>query len=186
MDTGVISTRYARAIYEYAAEKGNETALYREMQGLAKNFLAFPTLREVMNNPTVAPEQKINVLTTACGMQVNDTLTQILRLIIGNKRANYMENIALMYDEVYRKAKGIVIVQLTTVEPASEKTKEALIPVIAQATGGKIEFHTETNPDLIGGFILEIEDKRLDASVKTQLKITNYELREERFVIRNS
>jgi F-type H+-transporting ATPase subunit delta len=186
MDTGVISTRYARAIYEYAAEKGNETAVYKEMQLLAKNFMAFPTLRVVMNDPTIAPEQKINVLVTACGMQVNETLKQILRLVIENKRANYMENIARMYDEVYRKAKGIVIVQLTTVEPASEKTKQALIPVIARATGGKVEFHTETNPDIIGGFILQIEDKRLDASVKTQLKITNYELRDERFVIRNS
>ncbi|GHT50596.1 ATP synthase subunit delta [Bacteroidia bacterium] len=169
MDTGVISTRYARAIYNYAAETGNETALYREMQLLAKNFTAFPTLREVMNDPTVAPEQKIRVLTTACGMRPNETLKQILQLIIGNKRANYMENIALMYDKVYRKAKGIVIVQLTTVEKAGEETKEALLPVIAQATGGQIEFHTETNPDLIGGFILEIEDKRLDASVKNQV-----------------
>jgi F-type H+-transporting ATPase subunit delta len=176
MDTGVIATRYARAIYEYAAAHGSETALCREMQVLVKNFSAFPVLREVMSDPTLASEQKINVLTTACGIHISETLKHAVRVVVENRRANYMEQIARMYDEVYRKAKGIVIVHLTTVDPASEKMKEALIPVIARNTGGTIEFHTETNPDIIGGFILEIEDQRLDASVKEQLRIMNYKL----------
>ncbi|MDR2806442.1 MAG: ATP synthase F1 subunit delta, partial [Dysgonamonadaceae bacterium] len=168
---------YARAIYEYAAEKGHETALYNEMQLLAKNFAAFPTLREVMGDPTVTAEQKIRVLTTAGGLQVNETLQQAIHLVVKNKRSSYMENIVRMYDEVYRKAKGIVTVQLTTLEPADEKIKEELLPVIAQITaGGKVDFQTKTNSGLIGGFILEIEDKRLDASIKEQLRIMSYAL----------
>jgi len=87
-----------------------------------------------------------------------------------------MENIVLMYDQVYRKAKGIVTVHLTTVEPAGEKMKEALISVVEQVTGETAEFQAKTDSDIIGGFILEIEDKRLDASVKEQLRIINYEL----------
>jgi F-type H+-transporting ATPase subunit delta len=171
MDAGIISTRYARAIYEYAAEKGNDTALYKEMQVLAKNYAEHPALRKVMSDPTVSPEQKVNLLTTACGIHINKTLQQAVRMVIENGRGNYMENIALMYSEVYRKAKGIVIVHLTTVDPATEKTKEALIRVIPKEDGEQIEFRTETDPDIIGGFILEIEDKRLDASVKNQLRI---------------
>jgi F-type H+-transporting ATPase subunit delta len=176
MNAGIISTRYARAIYEYAAEKGNDTDLYKEMQQLAKNFVEYPTLRKVMNDPTVPSEQKVNVLTTASGIRVHETLKQVVRMVVENGRGNCMENIALMYDKVYRKAKGIVVVHLATVEPASEKTKENLIHVISKETGGQIEFHTEINPDIIGGFILEIEDKRLDASVKNQLRIITLNL----------
>lgn len=169
MDAGIISTRYARAIYEYAAEKGIEQVVRGDMQLLVRNFTNYPTLREVMNDPTVASEQKINVLTTACGIHVNETMQQAVLLVVTNKRANYMETIARMYDKVYRKAKGIVIVRLTTVEPAGEKTKEELMPVIARVTKDEVDFQTTTNPEIIGGFILEIEDKRLDASVKDQL-----------------
>jgi F-type H+-transporting ATPase subunit delta len=169
MDAGAISSRYARAIYAYAAEKGDETALYKNMHVLITNFSIFPALREVVNNPTVSAGQKISVLTTACGIHADETLKQVVRMVVTNKRANYMENIARMYDVVYRKAKNLVVARLITIDPATEKTKEALMPVISQVTDGQIEFHTATDPDIIGGFILEIEDKRLDASVKHQL-----------------
>jgi F-type H+-transporting ATPase subunit delta len=176
MDAGIISTRYARAIYEYAAEKGKEMDLYEGMRFLATKFSQFPTLREIMRDPTLTAEQKIEVLTTAAGAHANENLQQVIRLVIRNRRSNYMENIALMYDQVYRKAKGIVIVQLTTIEPAGEKMKESLISVVAQVTGEKVEFQAKTDSDIIGGFILEVEDKRLDASVREQLRMINYEL----------
>lgn len=171
MNAGIISTRYARAIYEYAAEKGKETVLCEGMRSLAKSFAQFPALRGVMNDPTLTAEQKIEVLTIAAGAHLNETLLQGIHLVIKNKRSNYMGNIALMYDQIYRKAKGLVTVQLTTVKPADEKTKAELIAVIAQVTGNKVEYQAKTNPDIIGGFILEIEDKRLDASVKEQLRM---------------
>ena len=176
MDAGTISTRYARAIYAYAAGQGKETALYEGMQFLANSFSQFPALRGVMNDPTLMAEQKIGILTAAAGAGANETLQQVVRLVVKNKRSHYMENIVLMYDQVYRKAKGIVTVHLTTVEPAGEKMKEALISVVEQVTGETAEFQAKTDSNIIGGFILEIEDKRLDASVKEQLRIINYEL----------
>jgi F-type H+-transporting ATPase subunit delta len=175
MDAGVIAHRYARAIYEFAAEKGKETDLYAEMHTLSKNFSNYPVMRNVMSDPTVETAKKIELLLTASGITDDDILSQSLHLVADNGRAAYMESIARMYETVYRKAKGQVIVHLTTVEPASESLQQALIPVIAQATGNQVEFHTTTDAEIIGGFILEIEDQRLDASVKEQLRIINYE-----------
>jgi F-type H+-transporting ATPase subunit delta len=172
----MISTRYARAIYGYASERGIETVLWREMQVLAKSFADYPVLRKVMNDPTILSEQKIDILTTASGVHIHEILKQIFRMVVENGRAGYMENIALMYDDVYRKTKGIVIARLTTVEPANEKIKEALARTISRETTNHVEFQTKTDPDIIGGFILEIDDKRLDASVKEQLRIMSYEL----------
>ena len=169
MDAGVIAHRYARAMYEFAAEKGKETELYCEMQTLSKNFSDYPVMRNVMRDPTVESAKKIKLLAIAGGIKDDDVLLQTVRLVVDNGRSAYMENIALMYETVYRKAKGQVIVHLTTVDSASESMQQALIPVIAQATGSKVEFHTKTDAEIIGGFILEIEDQRLDASVKNQL-----------------
>jgi F-type H+-transporting ATPase subunit delta len=172
----MISTRYARAIYEYTSGKGNETVLQKEMQVLTKSFVDYPVLRKVMNDPTISSDQKVNILTVASGVHIHETLKQVFRMVVENGRAGYMENIALMYDEVYRKAKGIVVARLTTVDPANEKIKEALTLTISKGTTNQVEFQTKTDPDIIGGFILEIDDKRLDASVKEQLRIMSYEL----------
>jgi F-type H+-transporting ATPase subunit delta len=171
----MISTRYARAIYAYAAEKGSEEAVYKEMKLLTDNFSAYPVLRQAMSDPTVSSDEKIKLLITACGIQVSDPLKQIVRMVVENGRANQMDNIARMYGEVYKKAKGIISAQLTTVEPANEKIKDALIRIISNGTGETVEFQTHINPELIGGFVLEIGDKQLDASVKDQLRRMRYE-----------
>ena len=169
MDAGMISSRYARAIYEYAAEKKEETAVYKEIHFLLKNFSEHPILRKIMNDPTVSYEQKIQLLITASGIHINDTLKQVVQMVVENGRANAMENIALTYDKVYREAKGIVSVHLTTVEPANEQIKQALVEIISKGNEEQVEFNAKTDPNIIGGFVLQIGDKRLDASVKNQL-----------------
>ena len=54
-----ISTRYAKAIYEYAAENKAETTLYREFQTLAASFLSLPQMRDLLDNPTLEKPKKL-------------------------------------------------------------------------------------------------------------------------------
>ncbi len=169
MDAGIIATRYAKAILEYATEKGQETTVYRYLQTLAIQYMEHPELRKVMTNPTVTNEKKISLILTGCGVESNDFLEKIIRMVVSQGRAIYMENIALVYDILYRKAKGIVIAKLTTIHPATDDVKKRLEEVIALQTGEQVEFHSIIDPGIIGGFIIEIDDNRLDGSVKDQL-----------------
>ena len=57
-----ISTRYAKAIYEYAAENKAETTLYREFRTLAASFLSLPQMRDLLDNPTLEKPKKLAVL----------------------------------------------------------------------------------------------------------------------------
>jgi len=194
MDSGTISTRYAKAIYKYAAGRGDETRLYEEMKTLSKQFPALPELNKVLENPIISSEEKIKLLTTAVGETASETCKNVLRVVVENGRASYMRQIALVYDQVYRKAKNIVLVKLTTVIGATDKEKQSMVELISRPTsplkgeseqvphlggGGGIEqvdFAAETDADIIGGFILEVEDLRLDASVKNQLNKLKLEL----------
>ncbi len=178
MDAGRISARYAKAVYEFALEKGEETRLYEEMKTLSENFLSFRTMSKVMEDPTVLPQEKIKILSIAAGMEVSDTFKSLMRLVIGNKRENYMQMIALMYQEYYRKEKGILIAKLTTTDAVSEDIKNSLRKVIAEQSHEEVDFVTRTDPAIIGGFILELDDKRLDASVRNQLNQIRIQLTE--------
>ncbi|MDR0832772.1 MAG: F0F1 ATP synthase subunit delta [Candidatus Symbiothrix sp.] len=176
MDQGVIAARYARAIYEYAAGKNDETALYEGMQLLNGNFNNQPLLRQVLSDPTISQEEKIKVITTAGGIGQDAVAQQVIHVVLANDRAAFMESIARNYVAEYRRQKGIQVVYLITVDPDCDGMKHALLEVIAKETPCKIEFHTKTDPNLIGGFVLEIEDKRLDASVKEQLRLLGSQL----------
>ena len=169
MNAGVVATRYAKAIYEFALEKGEESVVYESLGLLAGNFSRLPELSSALKDPTISAQQKSEVLLTACGNTKSETLRKVIHLVLKNDRVDYMENIALVYGEQYRKSKGIVIAHLTSVEPAGEKMKKELVDIISKITQDQVEFHTQTDPDIIGGFILEIENNRLDASVRDQL-----------------
>ena len=50
--------------------------------------------------------------------------------------------------------------------PATERKMRSMVE---SKTNGTVEFETEVNPDIIGGFILEYDTYRMDASVRNRL-----------------
>ncbi|MDR1121534.1 MAG: F0F1 ATP synthase subunit delta [Dysgonamonadaceae bacterium] len=176
MDTGVIAKRYARAIFQYAAGRGEETRLREEMKNLSEQFTQVSVLRKVLEDPTVPADEKIKTLVIAAGQTVSDTCRRTIELVVDNGRGRYMQSIALMYDKVYRKEKNITIIRLTTVEPASSETKKALVDLIVDSEEETVDFVAKTDTSIIGGFVLAVEDSRLDASVKSQLSRLKLEL----------
>jgi len=168
MDAGIISNRYAKAIFQFALDRKEESRLREELIIMSEQFRAVPLLKLVLDDPTVSQAQKIKVLTTAAGKDISETCLQVIHLIVKNKRTHFMQSIALMYDKVYRKAKNRIILKLVTTEPASMEMKNKLVNLI-KYKNEQVDFISKTDSELIGGFILEIEDQRLDASIKNQL-----------------
>jgi len=175
METGKISNRYARAIFEYAAQKGEENILQNELKTLAAHFFDLPELKRVSEDPTVDKSKKINILQAAAGNSISQSCKDMLKLIVNNDRADYVYSIALMYDKIYRKEKKILLTCLSSVKPIDDKTKQALVNLIVK-DNEKVEFLTQIDESLIGGFVLSIEDRRLDASVRNQLNEIKKEL----------
>ena len=175
MNAGIISNRYAKAIYQFALDRKEEDRLREEFRILSEQFVAVPMMNMVLNDPTVSPSVKIDVLTTAAGKKVSDTYLQVISMIIKNGRTRYIQSISLMYDKVYRKAKDKVIMKLITTEPANEDVKKKLVKLVKK-NDEQVDFAARTDADIIGGFILEIDDLRLDASIKNQLNQLRLEL----------
>jgi F-type H+-transporting ATPase subunit delta len=175
MDAGIISHRYAKAFYLFAAERKEEGLLREELKFLSGQFLACPSLQKALDDPTIPSSLKIDLLTTAAGKEISDTCQKVLHLIVKNKRAHYIQSIVLGYDKVYRKAKDMVIMKLVTTEPASIEMKNKLVDLVKKKNE-QVEFSANTDADIIGGFILEIDDIRLDACVKNLLNQLRLEL----------
>lgn len=169
MDTGRISSRYAKAVYDLAHQSSDETRLYDEMKSLADNFVSFPDMKKVLDSPAVSSADKAKLLTTAAGIEVSQPYQSLLKLIVTNKRESYAQSIALMYMEYYRKQKGVVITQLITAQQASDETMAKLRELISREEQKKVDFVSKVDSTLIGGFILRLNDNQLDASIKTQL-----------------
>ena len=168
MNTGRISTRYAKALYAYAAGLKEEDALFEKMKILSESFAAHKSLQKVMEDLTVSEKDKQKLLTTAGGNSVCKSYDSLLNLLAKNRRESYAQMIALSYQKVYKKEKGIITGKLTTANPADEKIMQKLKTLIA-GEKYKVDFITRIDPKIIGGFVLDVDFNQLDASVKNQL-----------------
>lgn len=169
MEIGVISVRYARALLKGATEAKLEDAVYKDMQMLAASYVSVPELRMVIDNPMLSKDSKLSVLVTAVGDAPVALTRAFLGVVLDNGREDIIQFMANSYVTLYRKQKNIIRGKLTTataVQPAAEQKMRSMVQ---GKTNGTVEFETEVNPDIIGGFILEYDTYRMDASVKSKL-----------------
>lgn len=170
MEVGTISSRYTRALFSLAKEKGMEIRVYADIKMLAESFASEPELKIALANPILPPNDKVRLLTAAAGIEVCDLYTRFIQLVIKHKREHLLPFIAHNYIRMYRKDKKIIRIRFSTAVPVDEKTQEHLKNKILQSTGGSIEFSGELKPELLGGFVLQIGNYRIDASYAAQLR----------------
>ena len=169
MDIGVISVRYARALLKSATDAGIEEAVYTEMQTLAKSYVEVPQLRFTIDNPMLSKDKKEALLTTAVGNKPSALTKTFIQLVLKEDRESVMQFIANSYVTLYRQQKNVIRGRLITAAAVSAETEQKMRQMVESKTNGTVEFETEVNPDIIGGFILEYDSYRMDASVKTKL-----------------
>ena len=167
MDIGVISVRYARALLKSAVQTKCDDQVYSDMATLAKSFVDVPQLRTTINNPTISQESKRQLLVTASATPLTK---RFVDLVLKEGRESFMVFIASSYITLYRKQKNIIHGRLITATTVSPETEQKMRSIVESKTQGTVEFLTEVNPDIIGGFILEYDTYRMDASVQSQLR----------------
>lgn len=169
MDIGVISVRYARALLKSATEQTIEDAVYGEMQQLAKSYAEVPQLRHTIDNPMLSKDKKQQLLLTAIGSKPSSLAKAFVQLVLKEDRERMMQFIANSYVTLYRRQKNVIRGRLITAARVTTATEQKMRRMVESKTNGTVEFETEVNPDLIGGFILEYDTYRMDASVKSKL-----------------
>ena len=169
MDIGVISVRYARALLKSATEAKIEDAVYTEMQQLAKSYVEVPQLRFTIDNPMLSKDKNEALLLTAVGEKPSDLTKTFIKLVLKEDRERVMQFIANSYVTLYRQQKNVIRGRLITAAAVSPATEQKMRQMVEGKTNGTVEFESEVDPDIIGGFILEYDTYRMDASVKTKL-----------------
>ena len=169
MDIGVISVRYARALIKSAAGMKLEDQVYQEMQSLYKSYLDVPELRFTIDNPMLPKDKKQTLLITALGEKPSELSKKFVALVLREGRESTLQFMAASYITLYRKQKNIIRGKLTTATAVSPETEDKMRRMVEARSQGTVEFKTEVNPDIIGGFILEYDTYRMDASVRSKL-----------------
>lgn len=171
MNDGLIPNRYAKALYKYAHEQGVTEEVYLQMKRLSESYEALPELKKTVDNPFLPVADREKVLLSASGAEKDGCLDKFILMVIRSNRECYMREMALSYGKIYRDANDIAQVKITTaIELPEEKLSQIIEVVEHELKGKKVERTVTVSPELIGGFVVQVDSMVLDTSVKNELK----------------
>ena len=163
-----------KALMEYAKSTGTEDRLYTEMRTLSRSFEKHSDLRAALENPVLPVQEKFRLsVPQQWGMPLpGRELSRFITLVLKNRRevisAIYLFELSGLIQK--RTDMHRWYAKLTTAVPVSRRFGNASEIALPHLLHAEMELQTDVDPSIEGGFIFDINDFRLDASIATQLK----------------
>lgn len=166
-----LAGRYAKSLIDLAAEQNSLDKVYEDMlylQKVCKQSREFVTL---MRSPIIVADKKNAILAAITSGKVSALTTAFNKLLVQKGRESILPEIVSAYIDQYNSIRGIHKVTLTTAQPISDTLRTAIEQKVkTDAALPKIELETVVKEALIGGFVLEFDNKLVDASILRDLK----------------
>jgi len=169
MNESQISVRYAKALFKSAVEKKILDAVNKDMDLLTETC-KLDNFQYMLELPSLQPSQKSKFISSIFAKNMSDTSMALIHLVIKNKRETYLPGIARNFRDLYRTEKGIRSAELVTAIEVDDSTIDSIRELIKKAFDSDVELTSSVDDDLIGGFVLKIEDQQYDSSVVSNLK----------------
>jgi len=176
MNDGKISVRYARALFQSALDKKMLDKVYRDMV-LISEVCTIPEFKEVLESPIIVPSIKNRIINNTFGKNIEQITSSFLGLIVRNGRENYLPGITREFIRSTKEHKGITESVLTTAVKINDDLKQQISDIITGIFKTKVELSEVIDKNIIGGFILKVEDNYIDASVRYKLRKIEKELK---------
>lgn len=171
MSDGLIPRRYAKALFKLTEEKGVSTEVYEEMKTVIDSFRNNPELAKNIANPFLPAADKTRLLIAAAGANLEDYYKGFVRLVIDKKRTPWLEQMAYCYRDIYREKYGIAQVLITTAVSLPDAEMKRIRSLVEKSFPKiKLEFTEKVDKDIIGGFVIDVDSVRMDASLRNEIE----------------
>lgn len=181
-----IATRYAKSILDLGIEQNTLEDIYNDMATL-KEAMSNRDFKLFVKSPIIKSSKKITVFKAIFGDSLSKTTNMFFDLLAKKGREAELPQIATSFVQQYKKYKKVSEIKLTTATPLSESALNSIKAALLQseATDQEVEITTAVNPDLIGGFVVEMEDKLYDASIAHKLRSVKKQFLDNKYIKSN-
>ena len=177
MSISKISVRYAKALFLAAKEQEILDKVRHDMELLCEVTSGNNDVSRMLHSPIVESTNKFKALSSIFSGRISNLTLDFLKLVTSKKREEYIAGMCRHYISLYKKERGIMQTRIGTPKRLNAQSRNVIISMVKNAFNAEIELREEIKSDLIGGFVLTVEDKQLDASVKGELNKIRKELK---------
>ncbi len=178
-----IANRYAKSLIDLATEQGKLERILEDVQSfgeVTKNRDFYLLLK----SPIINSDKKAQIFKSLFEGKYDELTMAFLNILLKKGRESFLPDIAREFITQYKVIKHISTVKIKTAVALGKDALESIRKklVASDVTDEKVEIVTEVDPKLIGGFVLEFDDKLYDASVKHKLDLLSKDFKDNLYI----
>ena len=170
------ATRYAKSLMELAKEQKVLDEVYGDLQLFSAVVEQNRVFAVMLKNPIVNHDKKRNVLHALFDTRMNKLTILAFDLITKKNRESILAEISTEFQVQYNAFKGLQVADITTTIDLDDELRKKFNQLVEEISGKKANLNEIIDDAIVGGFVLNVGDKRLDQSIKTQLNNIKREL----------
>jgi len=176
-----VAGRYAGALLDLADEAGTTERVGVQLDTFAKALDESADLTRLVRSPVYSAEEQIKALDAVMPtLGVTGLAANALKLLATNRRLFLARDVTRAYRGLLAERRGATTASVVSAEPLSPTQTQALSAALKAATGKDVTIDAKVDPSLIGGLVVQLGSRMIDASLKTKLSQLKIALREVR------
>jgi F-type H+-transporting ATPase subunit delta len=137
----------------------------------------------LLRSPVINADVKTRAINAVTAGKVSPLMNAFVQLMTAKAREAVLPEIITSFIRQYKELKGIKTVKLTTAVAISDAVKNEIVAQVKRTPGYEnLELEEIVDPNLIGGFVLQADDKLIDASIAYDLKTISRQFENNDFI----
>jgi F-type H+-transporting ATPase subunit delta len=175
-----VAVTFVNALLGVAADKDLLGQVEKDLDLLSDTMARHEDFKKVLLHPSITRKEKKDTIKAVFGEYVSGQMINFLYLLVDRRREVLLDVIPDVYRKVVDKKTGVIRAKIQAAIPIVGERLENLKAGIKKLTGKIVEIEVVENPQILGGLVVEIENKMIDGSVVSRLRNLRSKLMEIR------
>jgi F-type H+-transporting ATPase subunit delta len=173
--------RYATALFELAGEAGAVDSVKADLDRLSALIAENADLARLVKSPVFSAEEQLKAISAVLGqVGISGLAGNFVKLVAQNRRLFALPRMISDYAALVAAQRGETTAEVTVAAPLSDTHFAALKDALAQQTGKDVNLDVTVDPSILGGLIVKLGSRMVDASLKTKLNSIRHAMKEVR------
>ena len=166
-----ITTPYAEAFLQVAETRDEVDEIVDQSKSVLELWNQSSDFSQAMSSPVLEVETKKAVLENIFSNKITPSFLNLLKLLADRKRIGYLDSVLERLLELYREQRNIALATITSAIALNDAQQEEILKTVQLVAGtNNLEIELKVDPNLIGGFVVNVGSKVIDASLSGQVR----------------
>jgi len=165
-----LAQRYATALFELADERRAIDAVAADLDRIGAMIAAAPDLRRLLRSPVLKREDQARALEAVLAQAgISELTRRFAGLVARNRRLFALEDMIRGFRALLAQRRGEMTAEVTSAVELSKQQLDAITDALRRSYGGKVAVAPRVDPSLLGGIVVRIGSRMIDASLRSKL-----------------